>query len=50
MSASFTLSLSEKRRFFLIGKYSEKYKDKEGGINWLKDTKRSVGVGVKVTF
>jgi len=50
MSASFTLSLSEKRRFFLIGKYTEKYKDKEGGINWLKDTKRSVGVGVKVTF
>ncbi|MCB5267472.1 MAG: hypothetical protein LHW46_05105 [Candidatus Cloacimonetes bacterium] len=50
MSASFTLSLSEKRRWFLIGKYSEKYKDKEGGINWWKDTKRSAAVGVKVTF
>jgi hypothetical protein len=50
MSGSFTLSLHEKRRWFLIGKYSEKYKDKEGGINWWKDTKRSAAVGVKFTF
>lgn len=50
MSGSFTMSLHEKRRWFLIGKYSEKYKDKEGGINWWKDTKRSVAVGVKFTF
>lgn len=50
MSGSFTLCLHENRRWFLIGKYTEKYKDKEGGINWLKDTKRSVAVGVKFTF
>jgi len=50
MSGSFTISLHEKRRWFLIGKYTEKYKDKEGGINWWKDTKRSAAVGVKFTF
>jgi hypothetical protein len=50
MSASFTLCLHENRRWFLIGKYTEKYKDKEGGINWWKDTKRSASVGVKYTF
>ena len=50
MSASATIGLDSKRRWFAIGKYSEKYKDKEGGINWWKDTKRSVAVGVKVNF
>lgn len=50
MSASATVGLGSKRRWFVIGKYSEKYKDKEGGINWWKDTKRSVAVGVKVLF
>ncbi|MDD3535025.1 MAG: hypothetical protein PHC50_02640 [Candidatus Cloacimonetes bacterium] len=50
MSGSFTLLASEKYKTYIIGKYSEKYKDKEGGINWLKDTKRSVSVGVKVAF
>lgn len=50
MSASCTIGLDSKRRWFVIAKYSEKYKDKEGGINWWKDTKRSVAVGVKVNF
>lgn len=50
MSASATIGLDSKRRWFVIGKYSEKYKDKEGGINWWKDTKRSVAVGVKFNF
>jgi hypothetical protein len=50
MSASMTFSLNEKRRWFIIGKYSERYKEKEGGINWWKDTKRSAAIGVKYTF
>jgi hypothetical protein len=50
MSASIMLSLNEKRKIFLIGQYSEKYKDKEGDIKWWKDTKRSAAVGVKVSF
>jgi len=50
MSASLTFSLNEKRRWFIIGKYSERYKEKEGGINWWKDTKRSAAIGVKYTF
>lgn len=50
MSASATIGLDSKRRWFAIGKYSEKYDDKEGGINWWKDTKRSVALGVKVNF
>lgn len=50
MSMEATMSVNEKRRLFVIGKYSEKYKDKEGGINWWRDTKRSVSVGVKYVF
>jgi hypothetical protein len=50
MSFSIMFSLNEKRQIFLIGQYSEKYKDKEGDIKWWKDTKRSVAVGVKVDF
>lgn len=50
LSAGVTMSLNEKRRWFFIAKYSEKYKDKEGGIKWLKDTQRSFALGVKYTF
>lgn len=50
MSLSMTFSLNEKRRWFIIGKYSERYKEKEGGINWWEDTKRSAAIGVKYTF
>ncbi|MCB5259077.1 MAG: hypothetical protein PHY41_08030 [Candidatus Cloacimonetes bacterium] len=50
MSASATIGLDSKRRWFVIAKYSERYKDKEGGINWWKDTKRSAAVGVKFLF
>lgn len=49
---SLTFSLNEKRRWFFIGKYSEEYKDKnkDGEIDWLKEARRSFGVGVKYTF
>ena len=50
LGASFTINLGAKRRWFLICKYSEKYKDKEGGINWWKDTRRSASLGVKYTY
>ncbi|MDD2229685.1 MAG: hypothetical protein PHY48_09755 [Candidatus Cloacimonetes bacterium] len=50
MSASVMFSWNEKRKIFIIGQYSEKYKDKEGDIKWWKDTKRSASVGVKVNF
>ena len=50
LSAGVTMSLNEKRRWFFISKYSEKYKDKEGDIKWLKDTQRSCALGVKYTF
>ncbi len=50
LSTEFTLSANDKRRLFIIGKYKEKYKDKEGDIKWWKDTKRSVSVGVKYVF
>lgn len=50
MSGSFTILASQKYKTYLIGKYSEKYKDKEGDIKWWKDTKRSVSVGVKMAF
>lgn len=50
MSTSLTFSLNDKRRWFIIGKYSERYRDKEGGINWWEDTKRSAAIGVKYTF
>jgi len=48
-SATFRVS---KKRWFLIGSYAEKYIDRNGdnSINWLKETKRSVGVGVKYIF
>jgi hypothetical protein len=38
-----------KKHWYLIGSYAEKYKDKNGNgsIDWLKETKRSFGVGVK---
>ncbi len=41
-----------KKRWFLIGKYSETYKDKDksGAIQWAKEAKRSVSVGVKYLF
>jgi hypothetical protein len=41
-----------KKRWFLIGKYAELYKDKnkDGSIQYLKETKHSVGVGVKYLF
>nr|MDK2850777.1 hypothetical protein [Candidatus Cloacimonadota bacterium] len=50
LSTSITMSLNDKRRWFIIGKYSEKYPDKEGGIKWWKDTQRSFGIGVKYSF
>ncbi|MBM4403110.1 MAG: hypothetical protein FJ042_01765 [Candidatus Cloacimonetes bacterium] len=50
MSLSTTFSWNEKRRLFLIAKYSEKYKDKNGGINWWRDTDRSFSAGVKYVF
>lgn len=50
MSAQVVFSLNDKRKIFIIGQYSEKYKDKQGEIKWWKDTKRSVSVGVKVDF
>lgn len=50
MSISTTFSLNEKRRWFIIGKYSERYKEREGGINWWEDTKRSAAIGVKYIF
>lgn len=38
-----------KKRWYMIAKYQERYQDKNnnGSVNWLKETKRSVGVGVK---
>ncbi|MDI3504012.1 MAG: hypothetical protein PWP64_948 [Candidatus Cloacimonadota bacterium] len=50
LSTSVTMSLNDKRRWFFIAKYSEKYKDKEGGIRWWKDTERSFSFGVKYVF
>lgn len=50
LNASFTISLGTNRRWFLICKYSEKYKDKEGGINWWKDTRRSASLGAKYLY
>lgn len=50
LGASFTISLGAKRRWFALFKYSEKYKDKEGGINWWKDTRRSASLGLKYTY
>jgi hypothetical protein len=50
LSTGVTMSLNEKRRWFFIAKYSEKYKDKEGEIKWWKDTQRSFALGVKFTF
>lgn len=47
---NFTVSLDAKRRWFVISKYSERYKDKEGGINWLRDTKRSFSIGLKYVY
>lgn len=47
---SFTISLGEKRRWFVVSKYSEKYKNKEGGINWWRDTERSFSAGVKYVY
>lgn len=50
LATSVTMSLNEKRRWFFIAKYSEKYKDKDGEIKWWKDTQRSFALGVKYTF
>ncbi len=50
MALSTTFSWNEKRRFFLIAKYSEKYKDKDGEINWWRDTERSFSAGVKYVY
>jgi len=50
LSTSITMSLSEKRRWFFIAKYSEKYKDKDGDIKWWKDTDRSFALGVKYVY
>lgn len=43
---------ASKKRLFLIGQYAERYKDKngDGKVNLVKETKRSVGIGVKYTF
>lgn len=40
------------KRWYLIGKYSERYKDRNGdGVtNWVKETKRSAGIGVKYVY
>jgi hypothetical protein len=47
-----TFSLNEKRRWFLIGKYAEDYNDRnhDGRTDWLKETRRSAGIGIKYTF
>jgi len=50
LSTSITMSLNEKRRWFFIAKYSEKYPDKDGDIKWWKDTQRSFGLGVKYVY
>ena len=50
LSTSITMSLNEKRRWFFIAKYSEKYPDKDGDIKWWKDTNRSFGLGVKYLY
>lgn len=50
MSAQTVFSLNDKRKIFITGQYSEKYRDKQGEIKWWKDTKRSVSVGIKVDF
>ncbi len=51
ISGSMTFRISEKR-WFVIGKYSENYNDQnnDGTINWLKETDRSLGLGVKYLF
>lgn len=47
ISASATFRLS--KRWYAIGKYSERYTDKDGDgkVDWLKETKRSGGLGLK---
>jgi hypothetical protein len=47
-----TFSLNDKRRWFIIGKYSEDYKDKDenGIIKGNKETKRSGAIGIKYAF
>ncbi|MDZ4181773.1 MAG: hypothetical protein U1B83_02765, partial [Candidatus Cloacimonadaceae bacterium] len=47
IGTSLTFRLS--KRWYLIGKYSESYKDRnnDGSISWLKEAKRSGGLGVK---
>jgi len=51
IGTSLTFRVSEKR-WYVIGKYEESYKDKDnsGEINWLRETKRSFGLGVKYVF
>jgi hypothetical protein len=51
ISASVTFRITEKK-WFLIGSYSESYDDRNGNnkINYLKETRRSVAVGVKYIF
>jgi hypothetical protein len=47
-----TFSLNDKRRWFLVGKYAEDYKDRngDGKTDWVKETKRSGAIGLKYTF
>jgi len=51
LDTKLTLKAS-KKRWYLIGKYSQQYKDKDksGAINFLKETKHSAAVGVKYIF
>ena len=41
-----------KKRWFLIAKYSESFRDrnKDGKINWIKEVRRSVGAGLKYIY
>jgi len=47
MNLSMTFRIN--KRWYVIGKYAETFRDKDGDgkVNWLKETKHSGGVGVK---
>lgn len=46
---SLSMTFRFNKRWYLIGKYAETFKDKDGDgrVNWLKETKHSGGIGVK---
>lgn len=47
--ASLSMTFRVTKRWYMIAKYAETYKDKDqdGLVSWLKETKRSGGVGLK---